>query len=119
MLAVETSTQDTATAWDNATLCVKDVEDRATLVEREALEWVSRAEAENVAALASAREDAEGFACKIALLEDELGTEDLAQGCLRGSIESNSRSSPFCRHRALSCVTPSLPPPPLSEASPF
>jgi hypothetical protein len=44
-------------AWDSATLCVKDVEDQAALAEREALERVSRVEAENVMALASTREE--------------------------------------------------------------
>jgi hypothetical protein len=46
---------------DSTTLHVKDAEDRAALMERETLERVSRVEAENTAALASAREDAEGF----------------------------------------------------------
>jgi BMFP domain-containing protein YqiC len=45
------------------------------LVEREALERVSRVDVENVIVLASAREDAEGFARKIALLEDKLTAE--------------------------------------------
>jgi hypothetical protein len=54
MLAIETSAREAATAWDSATLCVKDVEDRATLAKREALERVSRAEAENAVMLASA-----------------------------------------------------------------
>jgi hypothetical protein len=44
-------------------------------VEREALERLSRVEAENTTALASTREDAEGFVQKIALLEDELAME--------------------------------------------
>jgi hypothetical protein len=79
MLAAETSAQKAAAAQDSATLCVKDAEDRATLAEREALERVSRVKAENVAALASAREDAEGFALKIALLEDELTAERQAR----------------------------------------
>jgi hypothetical protein len=91
MLAVETSAREATTARDSAALHVKDVEDRATLVERESLERVSRAEAENVAVLAAAHEYAEGFARKIALLEDEFGR------CLRGGTKSNSRSSPFCR----------------------
>jgi hypothetical protein len=56
---------------DSAALRVKDAEDRATLVEREALERVSRVEAENTTTLASARGDAEGLSWKITLLEDE------------------------------------------------
>jgi hypothetical protein len=47
----------------------------ATLAERVALERVSRAKAENAAALASAREDAEGFVQRITLPEDELVAE--------------------------------------------
>jgi hypothetical protein len=54
---------------DRATLHVMDAEDRATLVERVALEKVSRVEAENAVVLASAHEDAEGFVRKIAQLE--------------------------------------------------
>jgi BMFP domain-containing protein YqiC len=38
-----------------------------------------RAEAENATVLASAREDVEGFARKIALLEDKLATEHRAR----------------------------------------
>jgi hypothetical protein len=45
------------------------------LVEREALEMVSRAEEENATVLAYAREDVEGFVQKIGLLEDELAVE--------------------------------------------
>jgi hypothetical protein len=51
------------------------VEDRDALVERVALEKVSRVEVENATELASAREDAEGFVWKIALLEGELVAE--------------------------------------------
>jgi hypothetical protein len=46
-LAVETFVRETAVAWDSAALRVKDADDRSTLAEREALERVSRAEAEN------------------------------------------------------------------------
>jgi hypothetical protein len=63
-------------AWDSATLLVKDVEDWATLEEREALERVPRVEVENAATLASAHEYAEGFVWKIALLEGELVADD-------------------------------------------
>jgi hypothetical protein len=38
--------------WDSATLLVKNVKDRATLSEREALERVSRVDAENSSTLA-------------------------------------------------------------------
>jgi BMFP domain-containing protein YqiC len=55
------------------------VEDRVAQAEREALEWVLRAEAENTTVLASAREDVECFARKIALLEDKLATEHRAR----------------------------------------
>jgi hypothetical protein len=79
MLVVETSAWEPTTAWDSATLCVKDAEDQATLAEREALERVLRAEMENAVVLASAREDVEGFARKIALLEDELAAERQAR----------------------------------------
>jgi hypothetical protein len=72
MLAAETSALGVVVPWDSATLCVKDAEYRAALVEGMALERVSRAEADNTAALASAHEDAEGFVRKILLLEDEL-----------------------------------------------
>jgi BMFP domain-containing protein YqiC len=75
MLTAETSGREAATVCDSATLHVKDAKDWAALVEREALEMVSRAEADNTVALASAREEAEGIVQKIALLEDELAAE--------------------------------------------
>jgi class 3 adenylate cyclase len=75
MLAAKTSAQEATVARDNAALCVKDVEDWTALVERVALERVSRVEVENTMALASAREDAKGFVRKITLLEDELAVE--------------------------------------------
>jgi hypothetical protein len=75
VLTAETSAQEAAAARDSATLCVKDAKDRAALVEREALEWVSRAEVENSMALASAREDAKGIARKVTLLEDDPPTD--------------------------------------------
>jgi hypothetical protein len=61
MLATETSPQEAIAAWDNAALRVKDAEDQATLVEWEALERMSRAEAENAMVLASAHEDAKSL----------------------------------------------------------
>jgi hypothetical protein len=48
-------------------------------VDRVALKRVSRAEVENAVMLASLHEDAKGFACKIALLEDEIITERLTR----------------------------------------
>jgi hypothetical protein len=75
VLAIETSAQEVTVAWDGANLHIKDAEDWAALAEREALERVSRAEAENSTALSSARADAEGLKQKIVLLEDELAEE--------------------------------------------
>jgi hypothetical protein len=71
VLIAKTSAQEVAASRDSAALHVKDVKYQATLAEREALESVSRVEVENVAALASARKDAEGFIQKITLLEGE------------------------------------------------
>jgi hypothetical protein len=79
MLAAETSAQEAVAAWDNATFHVGDAEDQAALAEREALERVSIVEIENVVALASAYEDAEGLVRKISLLEDELAGERWAR----------------------------------------
>jgi hypothetical protein len=75
MLVGETSAQEAVAVQDSTTLRVKDAEDQATLVKREALERVLRAKAENATALASAREDVEGLAQKITLFEDELVAE--------------------------------------------
>jgi hypothetical protein len=47
VLATETSTEKATAAQDSAALCVNDVENRAALTERVALEMVSRVEAEN------------------------------------------------------------------------
>jgi hypothetical protein len=79
VLFTETSAREAVAAWDGTTLCIKDVEDRAALAEREALERVSQAEVENSAALASIHEDAAGLAQKIALLENNLVRERRAQ----------------------------------------
>jgi hypothetical protein len=95
-----------AVTWDNAALRVKDANDRAALVEREALERVSRAEAENTTVLDSTREDVKGFVRKIGLHEDDLAAERQA----REASESNSRSSPVYKLEALSCVMPSSVP---------
>jgi hypothetical protein len=75
VLAAEISAQEVAMVWDSTALRVKDAEDWAALGEREARERVSRVEAKNAMALASAREDAEGLVQKIALLEGELMEE--------------------------------------------
>jgi hypothetical protein len=75
MLTAETAVWEAVAAPDSAALRVKDAENRAALAEREALERVSRVEAESAAALASAHEDAEGFVWKMTLLEDELEAE--------------------------------------------
>jgi hypothetical protein len=75
VLAAEASAQEAVVERDNAALHVKDAEEWAALVEREALEGVSRVEVENTVALAFARDDAEGFVQKISLLEGELVVE--------------------------------------------
>jgi hypothetical protein len=49
-------------AWDGATLRIMNAEGRAALAEREAQERVPRAEAENSAALAFARDHTKGLA---------------------------------------------------------
>jgi hypothetical protein len=79
MLAAHTTAMLAAAVQDNATLHVKDAEDQATIAQREVLEWVSRAEAENATALASAHEDSEVLAVKVTLLKDELAVEYRAQ----------------------------------------
>jgi hypothetical protein len=78
VLTAKVSAQESAAAADSVTLRVKDAEDRVALAKREALEHVSRAEAENATTLASAREDAEGLARKAALLDDELAAKHWA-----------------------------------------
>jgi hypothetical protein len=62
VLATEASAREAAAVWDSAALRVEEVEGRATLAEREVLPRVLRVEVETTVALASAREDAEGFA---------------------------------------------------------
>jgi hypothetical protein len=79
MLAAESSARDAAAARDSTTLRVKDVVAWDALPKRETLERVSRAEVENVTALASAREAVEGFVQKISLLEDDLVMERQAR----------------------------------------
>jgi hypothetical protein len=75
MLTAETSSREAIAARDSAALRVKDVGDRAALVEREALQREWRVEAENPMMLASGHDDAKGLAQKITLLEDELAAE--------------------------------------------
>jgi hypothetical protein len=62
VLATEASTREAAAVWDSTALRVEEVEGWATLAEREVLQRVLRVEVETTMALASAREDAEGFA---------------------------------------------------------
>jgi hypothetical protein len=75
MLVAETFVQEAVVTQDSATLLVKDAEDQAALSKGEVLERVSRVKVENAVVLASAHEDAEGFAGKITLLEDERDME--------------------------------------------
>jgi hypothetical protein len=79
LLAADTSTRESAVVRDGTTLHIKDAEDRTVLAVREALEWVSLAEAENSVVLTSVHEDTEGLAWKIALHQDELMKERRAQ----------------------------------------
>jgi hypothetical protein len=95
VLAIGSSTQEAAAAWDSATPRAKDAEEWAPLAEREALGGLSRAKAENSMKLASTREDTERLARMVALLEDKLAAE--LKICLRGSTEHTSWSSPFCK----------------------
>jgi hypothetical protein len=83
VLAAEASAQEAVVERDNAALHVKDAEEWAALVEREALEGVSRVEVENTVALAFARDDAEGFVQKISLLEGELVVERVREASER------------------------------------
>jgi hypothetical protein len=62
VLVARTSTQETAVVQDSATVRIKDAEDRDALAEGEALEQVSRAEADNSVALTFAHADVEGLA---------------------------------------------------------
>jgi hypothetical protein len=61
VLATETSVQEATMTLDSIALCVKGVEDWATLAQRETLERVSRVKAVKAIVLASARADAKGF----------------------------------------------------------
>jgi hypothetical protein len=88
VLAAETFAQEAATARGSAMILVKDAEDQAALVEREAQERVSWVEADSVVMLASTHEEAEGFVRKIVLLKGELAEVHRA----REVAEENSRS---------------------------
>jgi hypothetical protein len=70
--AVAASIQDTTTVREGAVAFIKEAEVRATVVERDDQERVSRLEAESVIALVSTRGEAEGFTQKIALPDSEL-----------------------------------------------
>jgi hypothetical protein len=83
VLVAEASAQEAVAERNNAALHVKDAEEWAALVEREALEGVSRVEVENTVALAFARDDAEGFVQKISLLEGELVVERVREASER------------------------------------
>jgi hypothetical protein len=84
---------------------------------------------ENITALASTHEDAEGLVLKVTFLKGELLVVHRARGvaeekfyhlsnavatvrggwwCPKGSAGSSLMSSPFCRHVAPSCVLPLL-----------
>jgi hypothetical protein len=87
VLAAETSAREAIAARDTAAILVKDAEGRAAPVEKVARERVSRVEAESVAMLPSAREEAEGLVWKIVLLKGELKEASRA----REVVEENSR----------------------------
>jgi hypothetical protein len=109
-----------------AVVCAATASTQATLAEREAQKRVSRMEAKRVAALASARGEAEGFTRRIPLLEGELAdmrqTRDIAKVNSRSlsSLAANAgrrreedemecgnefRSLPFCKLGVSSCKT--------------
>jgi hypothetical protein len=88
VLAAETFAQEAAMARGSAMILVKDAEDQAALVEREAQERVSWVEVESIVMLASTHEEAEGFVRKIVLLKGELVEVHRA----REVAEENSRS---------------------------
>jgi hypothetical protein len=69
---VEASAQEATATRDSAAIHIKDAEDQAALVEREARERGLRVEVENLMVLASTREDAEDLVQKITLHEGEL-----------------------------------------------
>jgi hypothetical protein len=72
ILLVDIYAQEDTTARDSAVICIKDMDDRATLAQREAQVRVSRVEAETTVENASTHEDVEGLVRMIAFLEGEL-----------------------------------------------
>jgi hypothetical protein len=85
--AAEGFAQEPAMARESAMALVWEVEARATLVEREAWERVSRVEVESDVVLASAHGEVEDLARRISLLEGEL-----AKACQAWDItKENSR----------------------------
>jgi hypothetical protein len=95
ILAAETSAQEATTTCDSTTIHVKEVEDWATLVEREVWERVLRVEVENATLLASAREDVESLVRKVALLKGELAevprAREVAEDNFRGLSDDAAR----------------------------
>jgi hypothetical protein len=75
--------------WDDAALCIKDAEDQSFVVEREVLEWVSQAEAENFPALTSARDDA-GMFGEVAMAEPWDGVGKAAMAGTHKALEGAS-----------------------------
>jgi hypothetical protein len=67
----DTSAWEVVVAQNSAMIRIKDAEDQATQVEREAQERASRVDTENATVLASTSEHVEGLVRKIALLEGE------------------------------------------------
>jgi hypothetical protein len=79
VLAAETCAQEAIMTQCSAVILIKDAEDRAALVEREAQEMVSRVEAESIMTLAPAHVEAKCLIQKIALLKGELSEGHRAQ----------------------------------------
>jgi hypothetical protein len=69
---MEASAQESVVARESTVILVTDVDDRATLADKEARERVSRLVAESVMPLASAQEVVESFTQSVALLEGAL-----------------------------------------------
>jgi hypothetical protein len=79
VLAAETSAQEATAAQDSVVTLVKEAEDWAAPMEREAQKRMLRVEPESAVVLASTREDAKSIGRKIALLEGELAEAHRAQ----------------------------------------
>jgi hypothetical protein len=114
-------------AWESIVAFVKEIEDQASLSKMEARERVLRMEVESATVLASAREEAEGFAWSISLLEGELAevcqaldtnepnsrdlfdmVADMNQRWEEAERSANNgfKSLPFCKPGVLSCARP-------------